>query len=66
MTQGERMRKLNKHMKIILTTSWGGDDYTVAKTVNTRVPRVGSTIGPEETQRYIDDGYTVEIKSLNG
>ena len=66
MTYGDTLRKENKHRKIVLIPIYGCDDqFSVDRTVNTLDPSVGATLQGSEVQHFIDEGFTVTVKSLN-
>lgn len=62
MTVGEKLRKQNKHMRIVLAPKMGSADFTVLQTTGTLNPRFGTTLGEREAQEYINEGYTVIVK----
>jgi len=63
MTVGDALRKENKHRKIVLKRRPGSDAYTVLETQNTLTPVVSHRLHEVDAQRYIDEGYTVVVKS---
>ncbi len=62
MTHDDKIRKQNKHMKIVLCKNTGSSDYRVLQTTGTLSPRVGTCLGEREAQEFINEGYTVTIK----
>jgi len=62
MTVGEKLRKQNKHMRIVLTPKVNSSDFTVLQTTGTLNPRHGTTVGERQAQEYINEGYTVTVK----
>ena len=64
MTVGEKLRKQNKHIRIVLAQKPASSDYKVLQITGTLGPRIGTTLGTKEAQEYINDGYTVIVKPL--
>ncbi len=63
MTYGDKLRKENKHMRIVLSKNNGSSDYRVLQTTGTLSPRVGTCLGEREAQEVINEGYTVIVKA---
>lgn len=62
MTVGEKMRRENKHRKIVLKREPQlGEDYRVVKVVNTLEVSPRQRVRRDEAQAFIDKGFTVEI-----
>ncbi len=62
MTVGEKLRKENKHMRIVLATKLGSSEYTVLQTTGTLNPKYGTTVSERQAQEYINEGYTVIVE----
>ncbi len=64
MTVGEKLRKQNKHMRIVLSpkVGSGSSEFTVLQTTGTLSPRHGTTVSERQAQEYINEGYTVTVK----
>lgn len=63
MTVGDKLRKENKHRKIIVRRAASSNSFTVFKVVNTvkTMPRQHLTL--IEIEDFISLGFTVEITS---
>lgn len=64
MTIGEKLRKQNKHRKIVLKRCITlGESFTVSKVVNTTDVLPRARMDAKEIEAFIDRGFTVEITS---
>ena len=62
MTQGDKLRKENKHRKIVLKRSGTlGGGYTVVRAVNTIDAQPMERMEMVRIKHFIDRGFTVEM-----
>lgn len=62
MTVGDKLRKENKHRRIVLKRSGTLDgNYTVVKAVNTIDAQPRERMAVDKIKDFIDRGFTVEM-----